>query len=130
SNGPHLDEVFNGFGTQLGLSRSVRDTAALLDAIQGAEPGDPYSAHPPARLYAQEVTTEPRPLRIGLQMNAWNGARPTPEVQRAMEEASRLCSALGHIVSEAEMAPGVTWEAFVHANAQVWCGNLVGWVDD
>jgi amidase len=130
SNGPHLDEVFNGFGTQLAVSRSVRDTAVLLDAIQGAEPGDPYSAHPPKRPYAEEVATEPQRLRIGIRMTAWNGAHPDNEVRRVTEDAARLCRSLGHEVSEADMSPGMSWEAFVHANAQIWCGNLVGWVDD
>jgi amidase len=130
SNGPHLDEVFNGFGTQLAVSRSVRDTAALLDAIQGAEPGDPYSAHPPWRSYAVEAATDPARLRIGVQMHAWNGAAPTDEVKRVTEDAVRLCRLLGHSVDEAEMSSGLSWEAFVHANAQIWCGNLVGWVDD
>jgi len=130
SNGPHLDEVFNGFGTQLAVSRSVRDTATLLDAIQGAEPGDPYSAQLPARPYAQEASTDPGPLRIGLQMNAWNGVHPTAEAQRETEAAAQLCRSLGHTVAEADMSPGLSWEAFVHANAQIWCGNLVGWIDD
>ncbi len=130
SNGPHLDEVFNGFGTQLGVSRTVRDSAALLDAIQGAEPGDPYSAHPPACRYLQEVITEPGPLRIGLQMTAWNGAHPTSDVRRVTEQAAKLCQELGHTVVETSVSPGVSWDTFVHANAQIWCGNLVGWVDD
>lgn len=130
SNGTHLDEVFNGFGVQLGVSRTVRDSAALLDAIQGVESGDPYSATPPVRQYLEEVTTEPGRLRIGLQTLAWNGRKATDEVLRATEDAARLCQSLGHEVGEARMDLGVSWEAFVHANAQIWTGNLVGWVDD
>lgn len=130
SNGPHLDEVFNGFGVQLGVSRSVRDSAALLDAIHGMEPGDPYGAPPPARPYLQEVSVEPRRLRIGLQLPAWNGRTPSAEVTRVTKEVARLCESLGHHVAEAKMDAGVSWDAFVHANAQIWTGNLVGWVDD
>lgn len=130
SNGPHLDEVFNGFGVQLGVSRSVRDSAALLDAIQGMESGDPYGAPPPLRHYLQDASTDPTRLRIGLQMPAWNGRKPAAAVSRAVQDAARLCENLGHHVSEANMDLGVSWDAFVHANAQIWTGNLVGWVDD
>lgn len=130
SNGPHLDEVFNGFGVQLGVSRSVRDSAALLDAIQGMESGDPYGAPPPLRHYLQDASTDPKRLRIGLQMPAWNGRKPAAAVSRAVQDAARLCENLGHHVSEANMDLGVSWDAFVHANAQIWTGNLVGWVDD
>lgn len=130
SNGPHLDEIFNGFGVQSGVSRSVRDSAALLDAIQGQESGDPYAATPPARRYLEETGIAPGRLRIGLQTRAWNGRQPSAEVLRATLEAARLCESLGHQVSEAEMPLGMTWEAFVHANAQIWTANLVGWVDD
>jgi amidase len=130
SNGPHLDEVFNGFGVQLCVSRSVRDSAALLDAIQGLEPGDPYGAPPPARPYLEEAGTDPGRLRIGLQMAAWNGRQPADDVKRAVLDAAHLCESLGHRVTEARMALGVSWETFVHANAQIWTGNLVGWVDD
>jgi amidase len=69
-------------------------------------------------------------LKIGLQTRAWNGRQPSAEVLRSTLEAARLCETLGHEVTVVEMPLGVSWEAFVHANAQIWTGNLVGWVDD
>jgi amidase len=129
SNGPGMDEVFNGFGVQLGVSRTVRDSAALLDAINLPDAGEPYFTAPPAHSFLSEVTRAPGRLRIGLMRQAWSGQQPSAEVAAAMLAAAELCRQLGHHVEEASMDIGVTWEEFVHANAQIWCANLVGWID-
>lgn len=129
SNGPGMDEVFNGFGVQLGVSRSVRDSAALLDAINRPDPGEPYFTAPPAQTFLSEVTRAPGRLRIGVMSQAWSGRQPSAEVAAATLRAAELCRQLDHDVDEARMEIGVTWEEFVHANAQVWCANLVGWID-
>ncbi|MYM29982.1 amidase [Duganella sp. CY15W] len=129
SNGPSMDEVFNGFGVQLGLSRSVRDSAALLDAILQHDVGEPYYTAPPASPYLLEVAREPGKLRIGVMLEAWSGQQPQAGIEQAAMDAARLCASLGHEVALVQPALGVAWEEFVHANAQVWCANLVGWID-
>lgn len=129
SNGPGMDEVFNGFGVQLGVSRSVRDSAALLDAINRPDAGEPYFTAPPAQTFLSEVNRAPGRLRIGVMLQAWSGQQPSAEVAAATLRAAELCRQLGHDVDEARMEIGVTWEEFVHANAQIWCANLVGWID-
>lgn len=63
SNGPALDEVFAGLGVQGGLSRTVRDSAALLDAIHGTAAGEPYHTAAPARPFLAEVGRDPGRLR-------------------------------------------------------------------
>lgn len=60
---------------------------------------------------------------------AWSGQLPAPETAAALQAAAALCRELGHHVDEVAMPLGVSWEAFVHADAQIWCANLVGWVD-
>ncbi|MFB0630160.1 amidase family protein [Streptomyces sp. AB3(2024)] len=67
------DEVFSGLAVHGALSRSVRDSAALLDLVHGPEAGDPYAAQRPTRPYAQEVTRSPGSLRIGLLTRPWGG---------------------------------------------------------
>lgn len=129
SNGPGMDEVFNGFGVQLGVSRSVRDSAALLDAINRPDAGEPYFTAPPEHSFLSEVARAPGKLRIGVMPQAWSGQRPSAEVAAATLAAAELCRQLGHDVDEAKLDIGVTWEEFVHANAQIWCANLVGWID-
>jgi amidase len=65
SLGPDDGEAWAGLVARHVITRSVRDSAAVLDAISGAVLGDPYSAAPPTRPYAQEVGTDPGPLRMG-----------------------------------------------------------------
>jgi amidase len=129
SNGPHMDEVFNGFGVQLGISRSVRDSAALLDAIMRPDAGEPYYTAPPATAYLLDVAREPGALRIGVMTQAWSGQRPDAAIEQATMDAASLCAGLGHEVALVQPELGVSWEEFVHANAQIWCANLVGWID-
>jgi amidase len=130
SNGPYMDEVFNGFGVQLGVSRSVRDSAALLDSVMRSDAGEPYYTAPPASPYLLDVARAPGKLRIGMMLEAWSGQRPNEAIDQATLAAATLCESLGHEVSLVRPQLGVSWEEFVHANAQVWCANLVGWIDD
>ncbi|WP_186202559.1 amidase [Burkholderia gladioli] len=129
SNGPALDEVFAGFGVQLGVSRSVRDSAALLDAIQGQAPGDPYVTAAPARSFLSEVGRDPGRLTIAMRVDPWNGARIDPAIAAATRATARELEALGHRVEELHLPLGVSWEALVAANATIWCATLVGWID-
>jgi amidase len=129
SNGPAMDEIFSGLGVQLGVSRTVRDSAALLDCVQGIMPGEPYVTSPPDHSWLSQVSVAPGKLRIAVQRVASNGARPVPAVDAALDAAVRLLESLGHHVEEVQPALGVSWQAFVHANARIWCANLVPWID-
>ncbi|MDO8071261.1 amidase [Janthinobacterium sp. SUN176] len=129
SNGPTMDEIFSGLGVQLGVSRTVRDSAALLDAVQGVMAGEPYVTSPPGYSWLSQVGVAPGKLRIGVQRAACNGAHPAPAVEAALDATVRLLESLGHHVEEVAPALGVSWEAFVHANAGIWCANLVPWID-
>ena len=128
SNGPAMDEIFSGLGVQLGVSRTVRDSAALLDCVQGVMAGEPYVTHAPNVTWLSQVDVAPGRLRIGVQRVACNGARPVPAVDTALQDTVRLLESLGHHVEEAAPALGVSWPAFVHANARIWCANLVPWI--
>nr|WP_205615410.1 amidase [Streptomyces harenosi] len=130
SMGPGADEVFNGLAVHGSVSRTVRDSAALLDQIRGPEPGDPYFAQQPSRPYAQEVTRPPGPLRIGVLAQAWGGRRTTPPVADALSRTVRLLESLGHRVEEAEVGLGADWEEFVLANARLMTANLTAQVDE
>ncbi|CAB3803118.1 6-aminohexanoate-cyclic-dimer hydrolase [Paraburkholderia ultramafica] len=129
SNGPSLDEVFAGFGVQLGVSRSVRDSAALLDAIQGHAIGDPYITAAPGRSFLSEVSREPGKLKIGLMLDPWNDERTDPVIAAATSSTARLLEALGHTVIELRPTLGVSWDAFVQMNATIWTATLVGWIE-
>ncbi|MEV5593676.1 amidase [Streptomyces sp. NPDC052496] len=129
SMGPHFDELFNGLVVHGSVSRTVRDSATLLDQIRGPEPGDPYFAQEPSRPYAEEVARHPGSLRIGVVTQAWGGHRTTTPVADALGRTVRLLEDLGHQVVEAEVGLGVDWEEFVLASARQWTANLTASVD-
>jgi amidase len=95
--GPDRDE--SGLSVQLVVSRSVRDTAALLDVMRGPGPGDMVVAPPPDRPYAEEVGAPTGRLRVGLM--TFSPAGPLhPDCEAAVRGAGRLLEELGHAVSE------------------------------
>jgi len=84
------------------LTRSVRDSAAVLDAVAGPAAGDPYTAPPPQRPFLEEVGAPPGRLRVGVRTARPDGAGATdPECLAAVAEVSRLLDSLGHDVQEA-----------------------------
>jgi amidase len=100
SLGPDVGEVSGGLVCEGALTRSVRDTAAILDAIWGPMPGDPYTAPPSPTSYLESTRTRPRGLRIGVMTRA-PGNRGTvhPECVAAVERAATLLLELGHVAS-------------------------------
>ncbi|MFF3645269.1 amidase [Streptomyces sp. NPDC002564] len=129
SMGPDADEVFSGLAVQGGISRTVRDSAVLLDRISGPEPGDPYVAQRPTRPYAEEVVRHPGSLRIGVLAEAWGGRRTSAPVAGALSRTVSLLESLGHRVTETEVDLGIDWDAFVAANAVVWTAHVAATVD-
>lgn len=100
--GPDYMECWLGLSEQHALTRSVRDSARLLDATHGAPPGAPYRPAPPARPLAEEVGADPGRLRIAFTKSALLDETPQdPECVAAVESAARLCAELGHEVTEA-----------------------------
>jgi len=98
---PHYGDILSGFFVEHALTRSVRDSAALLDVSAGLATGDPYGAPPPARPWAAEVGRAPGRLRIGYATVTPLGDPLDPECRAAVEETARLLAGLGHEVEEA-----------------------------
>jgi Asp-tRNA(Asn)/Glu-tRNA(Gln) amidotransferase A subunit family amidase len=103
--GPMVGEGWGSMGAVHVLTRSVRDSAAFLDATQGAAPGDPYAAPPVARAYRDELSTLPGRLRVALQLAPLSGTPVESECVAAARDAARLMESLGHQVEEA-LPPG------------------------
>lgn len=134
SQGPDLGEGWGGYTIDGVVTRSVRDTAAVLDAIAGYEPGDPHPAPAWARPLADEVGADPGALRIGVLDRSPNVVSH-PDCEAAVARAATLLTALGHHV-EAE-APSaffdpamvqhfVTVVAANTANDTRWLESLLG----
>jgi amidase len=84
------------------LTRSVRDSAAFLDATAGAVPGDLHTAPPPLRTWLQEVDVEPGRLRVGIVVDRPDEGQLDEECRRAVELTGRLLEHLGHAVEQVE----------------------------
>lgn len=111
--GPDMGESLNGFSSNHCVSWSVRDSAALLDATSGPEPGDPYHVAAPERAFLEDAGRDPAPLRIAFSTATPGGVPVDAEWRAAAEDAARLLSDLGHHVEEA--APEFDAEALLTA---------------
>ena len=107
SLGPDDGEAWAGLVARHVVTRTVRDSAAVLDVLAGAVPGDPYAAAPPARPFADEVGAAPGALRIGV-LSATAPADLVPvdaACTAAADDAAALLESLGHTVEVASPAP-------------------------
>jgi Asp-tRNA(Asn)/Glu-tRNA(Gln) amidotransferase A subunit family amidase len=95
-------EGWNGLGVSHAVTRSVRDSAALLDATHGPELGSRYVAPPPDGTFLEAVARAPGRLRIAVQRKTFTGAPIAPDCLAAVDAAAKLCESLGHIVEEAQ----------------------------
>lgn len=103
SLGPDLGEIWNGLVVRGCLSRTVRDTAAVLDVMAGSRPGDPYAAPHLEKPLRDEVGADPGTLKIGVSTTAPQGlAVVDPECETAVRNALEILSDLGHEVVEEE----------------------------
>jgi amidase len=91
------------------VTRTVRDSAALLDVTSGPDIGDPYYAPPKERPFLDEVGREPGRLKIGFLTQIPEGwsdrTQLHPDCESAVKDAARLCEGLGHSVEEVPPAP-------------------------
>jgi amidase len=105
SFGPDVAEGVGGLAAEGVVSRTGRDTAAMLDAVHGYMPGDPYVAPTPARPFRAEVGAPVEHLRIGLMTTTPAGlTQAHPECVKGAEQAGRLLAELGHTVEPAHPA--------------------------
>jgi amidase len=126
--GPHYGDLISGLVAEHALTRSVRDSAALLDAVSGPELGDPYWAPPPARPFAAEIAAPAGKLRIAFSTRTITGAEISPHCVDAVEDAARLCAHLGHEVVEA--MPRIDAERFFLAFTSVLAAGFTWAIDD
>lgn len=100
--GPDLGERCGGLAQEFVVTRSVRDTAVMLDAISQPAPGDPFIIVQPKRPYAREVDAPTGKLRIAWTTQSWQpGTLVNPEVVQCVEQVAAKCDEMGHEVVEA-----------------------------
>jgi amidase len=120
--GPDAGEGWGSASTAHAVTRTVRDSAALLDATSGPDIGDPYWAPPPARPFLDEVGRDPGRLRVAITTTPWNRQPVDAECAAATRAAGRLCERLGHHVEEA--SPDIDAKALGSASFLVVCANI------
>lgn len=120
--GPVAGELWQGATIEHCITRSVRDSAAMLDAIAGPDVGAPYWAPEPARPFLDEVTTAPGRLRIAFTSSPFLGHTVHPDCVASLGDAVALLESLGHELVEA--APPVDREEFNRAFLTVICGEM------
>lgn len=113
---PGAGHGLEGLVNEHALTRTVRDSAALLDAVAGSAPGDPYTAPMPKVPFLQAITQPRAPVRILLATaSPFPGPATAPEVVAAVEQAGTVLEGLGHIVEPG--APTVDADAVADAIA-------------
>ncbi len=125
--GPTHDEFWEGASSEHVLSHTVRDSAALLDAIHGADEGSPFRIAPPERPYAAEVGRDPGRLRIGFSTVSPIDETVDPDCIRAVLDSARLLEGLGHHVEEA--APEIDGLDLARCYLTMYYGQTAAAVD-
>jgi amidase len=123
SFGPDAGEVLSGLAVEHAVTRSVRDSAALLDATSGPVAGDPYWPAPPADSYLSQVSWDPAPMRIAWSARAPLGLPVDTECRKAVEATAKRMEALGHHVVEDD--PSYDEEVLLDPMVTIWSvGNV------
>ena len=125
--GPRFGEPLFGMAVQGVVSRSVRDSAALLDAIVGTEPTAEYLSAPLTESLSEAIKTPPRKLRIGFSWSSAINASPDPEAIRAVEDAAMLLDSLGHEIEPID--PPYDDEQLARDFLTIWFASLAAEVE-
>jgi amidase len=128
STGPGIGEGFYGAVVQGVVSRSVRDSAAMLDVLQGPEPHAPYYMPHPGQSYLEAIQQRPRRLRIGFSTASPIGTPVHEDAVAAVLDAAKLLDGLGHHVEQA--SPGIDGVEMAESFLIPWFCLVAMMVDD
>ncbi|MEM7111078.1 MAG: amidase family protein [Chloroflexota bacterium] len=117
SSYPDPEMAYN-YAVNFIVSRTVRDTAAMLDAVSGAAPGDFTVIAEPKRPFLDELQGKKRSLRIAVTTDQWGPAPTDPEVAAVVHNVAKMCETLGHDVVLA--SPRYDYESFLEAMLVMW----------
>jgi amidase len=118
----------NGMAVDHVVTRSVRDSAAMLDATGYPESASPYAPPPKDRPYLDEVATPPGTLRIAFSSATPNGRPIDPEVRQALEQTASLLEGLGHEVEERDLK--LDYRSLYRAQAAIGSANMAAGVEE
>lgn len=121
-HGPLVSAIWESCCGEFVMSRTVRDSAWMLDEVAGQDVGAYYAAPPQTRPFREEIQAPPPPLRIAISARGPSAVDPHPDCAAAVAHAARICEDLGHHVEEAsprlpEALEAAFGEAFLGAIA-------------
>ena len=120
--GPEADEGLFGLTQEFVVSRTVRDTAAMLDAVSKPAPGDPVVIMQPRQPYLKEVGAPTEKLRIAYTAESWTGVDVNSEIAANVENIARMCEEMGHYVEAAK--PQLDLEPYFNALGVFWGASI------
>lgn len=126
--GPYYGDILSGLVVEHVLTRSVRDSAAILDVTSGPSLGDPYWATPPRRPFLKEVGAKTRRLRIALVTKAATGVPVHQDCLNAVNKAASICTDLGHRVTEANL--DIDGQLVIRSFMVIWSAGCAWTIDD
>jgi amidase len=127
-NGPIHSRTLQGAVVEHVISRSVRDSAAVLDATQGTDTGAPYVIPPPEKPYMQEIEQNPGCLKIAFYAQSPINTTVHPECIQAVEHTVSLLEELGHTVEEAH--PEIDGQALAKSLVIFYSGEVAAIIED
>lgn len=129
SFGPGLDEIWGGLATQFVLTKTVRDSAAILDVLHGPNVGEPFEISGPSQPYAELLERPGGPLRIGYMAHPLNGRRSAARIVAALDATLRTLEGMGHHVEEAVFDVGASWDAYAAATGTFWVAHNAAFME-
>lgn len=120
--GPDADERLFGLVQEFVVSRTVRDTAAMLDACGTPAPGDPFVITQPRQPYLKEIGAPTGKLRIAFADESWIGMAVNPDIAAKANAIARMCEDMGHAVESAK--PNFDLEPYFSALEVLWGSSL------
>ncbi|MEM8662099.1 MAG: amidase [Pseudomonadota bacterium] len=125
--GPNAADGLNGMGIEFVVSRSVRDTASLLDCVSGPGVGDPYEIPKPDIPYKDCITDPCSRLKIGIIDAAWSGDSVDAAHKEKVHDTAKLCETLGHRVGPFSL--DLDYPQFELAKANIWAVHIAHWAE-
>lgn len=126
--GPDMGELWPGMLQEFVITRTVRDSALMLDLVSGPAPGDPFVITPPVRPYAAEVNAPVERLRIAWTANSWQpGGCVDPEIVRWVEHVGSECERAGHEL--VEESPIFDYEEYLRTVCVAWAFGMHAGMD-
>jgi amidase len=124
---PFVGDVMNGMVVEHAITRTVRDSAALLDFTAGPVVGDPYAAPPQERPYLDEVSRDPGRLRVATWSKSIRNTEIDPECRIATDNTAKLLAELGHEVEEA--FPPINADLLTDSILTIWAAGAAAAID-